>query len=86
MARRKAPGDDLAALLAERMAACPTAETLHGQVIVPFVAALEEVCAARGYLLNIHGGRANLVVSDPQTAETLYQVIDGYLEGDAPEA
>ncbi|SDG70208.1 hypothetical protein [Roseospirillum parvum] len=82
MARRKSPrADDLSALLVARMADCPTAESLHGRVIAPFVAALEEVCAARGYLLNIYGGRANLVVSDPETAETLYQVIDAYLDG-----
>ena len=42
-------------LLAERMEACADAESLNDNVIIPFVAALEEVCGARGYVMNIYG-------------------------------
>ena len=38
-----------------KMEAEKTAEGLNDNVIIPFAAALEEVCEARGYVLNIFG-------------------------------
>ena len=68
-------------LLAERMEACPDAESLNDQVLIPFAVALENVCGARGYVLNIYGETSNIVFSgDPDYAETLYRLIDNYLE------
>ena len=67
--------------LAERMEACPDAESLNDQVLIPFAVALENVCGARGYVLNIYGETLNIVFSgDPDYAETLYRLIDDYLE------
>lgn len=63
-----------------RMEACPDAETLNNEVIIPFMAALEEVARARGYVLNIFGESANLVVTDPEMAPVLYDIIDEYLD------
>ena len=67
--------------LAARMEACPDAESLNDQVLIPFAAALENVCGARGYVLNIYGETSNIVFSgDPDDAEALYGLIDDYLE------
>ncbi len=41
--------------LFKRMEAEKTAEALNDNVIIPFAAALEEICRARGYVLNIYG-------------------------------
>ena len=73
--------DVLMRQLAERMEACPDAESLNDQVLIPFAAALENVCGARGYVLNIYGETSNIVFSgDPDDAEALYCLIDDYLE------
>ena len=67
--------------LAGRMEACPDAESLNDQVLIPFAAALENVCGARGYVLNIYGETSNIIFSgDPDDAEALYRLIDDYLE------
>ncbi len=82
--KRRGGGNDadgLMRLLAERMEACPDVESLNDQVIIPFAAALESVCAARGYLLNIYGETSNVVFSgDADDAETIYRMIDDYLD------
>ena len=73
--------DVLMRQLAERMEACPDAESLNDQVLIPFAAALENVCGARGYVLNIFGETSNIIFSgDPDDAEALYRLIDDYLE------
>jgi len=88
MTRRKsssksgnAAADKLMRDLAKRMEACPDAESLHAQVILPFMAALETVCGARGYLLNIYGDTSNLVFTgDEADAETIYALVENYLD------
>lgn len=93
MTRRKSPNksgnaaaDKLMRELAKRMEACPDAESLHGQVIVPFMAALETVCGARGYLLNIYGDTSNLVFTgDEADAETIYALVENYLDDSGDE-
>ena len=73
--------DDLARDLAERMHTCPDAETLNDRVLIPFMAALEDVCTARGYVLNVYGEAANLVFTgNPDDAEQIYQLIESYLD------
>jgi len=73
--------DALMRMLAERMEACGDAESLNDDVIIPFAAALEKVCGARGYLLNIYGETSNVVFSgDPDDAEAIYRLIDAYLD------
>lgn len=75
------PGADLRTLLLERMDACPTAEVLNDQVILPFVAALEDVCRARGYVMNIYGEQSNLVFSgDEDAAAEIYALAEAVLE------
>jgi len=89
MTRRKSPKqgntspDALMRDLAKRMEACPDAESLNDRVIMPFVAALESVCGARGYVLNIYGETSNIVFTgDEQQAEEIYTLVENYLDSD----
>ena len=48
--------------------------------------ALEKVCGARGYVMNIYGETANMVFSgNPQDAETIYQIVEAYLDDQQDE-
>lgn len=74
--------DAFARALVRRMEACPDAEQLNDRVLQPFIAALEAVCGARGYVLNVYGDTANLAFTgDEDDAETIYQLIEAYLDG-----
>lgn len=67
--------------LIKRMDACDTAEKLNNQVLMPFVSALEDVCGARGYVMNIYGETANIVFSgDAEHADAIYQIVEAYLD------
>lgn len=78
--------DQFMADLIARMDACPTAEALNDQVLMPFVLALEKVCGARGYAMNIYGENANLVFSgDPEDTEAIYQIVEAYLDDQAED-
>ena len=87
MARKKPdakgnnPPEKLMRELAQRMEACPDAETLNDQVIMPFAAALETICAARGYMLNIYGETSNIVFTgDTNDTEMVYRIVEEYLD------
>ena len=91
MAKAKSPkknggAEALMRLLHERMENEDSAEKLNDNVIIPFVAALEEICAARGYVLNIYGEKSNIVFSGDETdTEAIYHLVEDYLsarEGD----
>ncbi|GAA0602426.1 hypothetical protein [Caenispirillum bisanense] len=71
---------DLYRDLLARMEQCPDFDSLNDGVIIPFVTALEKVCADRGYLLNIYGTASNLAVTDELSAPVLYDMIDQYLD------
>jgi len=72
--------------LIQRMDKCDTAESLNDEVLMPFVVALEKVCGARGYVMNIYGETANMVFSgNPQDAETIYQIVEAYLDDQQDE-
>lgn len=78
--------DAFARALVRRMEACPDAEQLNDRVLQPFIAALEAVCGARGYVLNVYGESANLAFTgNEDDAETIYQVIEAYLDGASEE-
>ena len=63
-----------------RMEAAPDAQSLNDNVIIPFAAALEEVCEARGYVLNIFGEKFNIVFSgDDADAKAIYKLVEEYL-------
>jgi len=63
-----------------RMEATPDAQSLNDDVIIPFAAALEEVCEARGYILNIFGEKSNIVFSgDDANAKAIYGLVEEYL-------
>ena len=86
MAKKKTPNKENAAaeelmrMLFDRMQSEDTAEALNANVIIPFAAALEEICQARGYRLNIHGENSNIVFSgDEADAEAIYKIIEAYL-------
>jgi len=50
------------------------------------MAALETVCGARGYLLNIYGDTSNLVFTgDEADAETIYALVENYLDDSSDE-
>ena len=78
--KEKGGAEALMRLLHERMENEDSAETLNDNVIIPFAAALEEICAARGYVLNIYGDISNIVVSgDEADAEAIYRLVEDYL-------
>ncbi len=86
MAKSKSPKnkgespEDLMRSLFERMEATEDAQSLNDNVIIPFAAALEEVCAARGYVLNIYGEKSNIVFpGDEADAEAIYRLVEDYL-------
>ena len=84
--KNKANADTLMHLLAERMEACKDAESLNDEVIIPFVAALESVCGARGYVLNIYGEQSNIVFTgDPGDAEAIYHQVERFLNNKSSE-
>jgi len=80
--------DQLMRSLSKSMEDCETAEDLNERVIVPFVAALETVCAARGYVLNIYGEKSNVIFTSEAEAPAIYNMVEEYLdsigEEDAP--
>ena len=52
----------------------------NANVIIPFAAALEEVCEARGYILNIFGEKSNIVFTgDEADARAIYALVEEYL-------
>ena len=73
-------GKKLANILSERMGACPDAESLNNEVLIPFATALERICCTRGYVLNIYGETSNIVFTgDPDDSEEIYMMIENYL-------
>ncbi len=72
--------DTFMAEMIARMEECPTAESLNNEVILPFALALEKVCGARGYLMNIYGETSNVVVSTEDDAETIYHLVEEHLD------
>ena len=86
MAKKKYPNKENAAaeelmqMLFDRMQSENNAKALNANVIIPFAAALEEICQARGYHLNIHGEKSNIVFSgDEADAEAIYRLVEDYL-------
>lgn len=73
--------------LIKRMDKCDTAEKLNDQVLMPFVSALEDVCGARGYVMNIYGETANIIFSgDAEHADAIYQIVEAYLDDQAEDS
>jgi hypothetical protein len=72
--------DALMGDLIASMENCPTAEALNDEFIMPFALALEKICAARGYIMNIYGENSNIVISTADDAETIYHLVDEYLD------
>ncbi|MBO6519697.1 MAG: hypothetical protein JJ900_02300 [Rhodospirillales bacterium] len=72
--------------LIERMDACDTAERLNDEVMMPFALALEKVCGARGYVMNIYGETSNIVFTgSTDDAEAIYQIVEAYMDDQADE-
>ena len=72
--------DQLMKMLSRSMEQCDTAEKLNDAVIVPFISALESVCSARGYVLNIYGEKSNVVLTNEADAPVIYSLIEDYLD------
>ncbi len=72
--------DQLMKSLSQLMEKCDTADGLNNNVIVPFIAALESVCGARGYVLNIYGEKSNVVLTNEADAPAIYELIEEYLD------
>lgn len=84
MAKRRRGGKsdarNFADEMLERMAKYDNAESLNDNVITPFAAALEKICGERGYVLNVYGDSSNLVVSNEEDAEAIFQLVEEYFE------
>jgi len=79
-ARKNGGPEALMRDLFQRMEGEADAQSLNDNVIVPFAAALEEVCEARGYVLNIFGEKSNIVFTgDEADAEAIYKIVEDYL-------
>ena len=72
--------DELLRAIIARMENCSNAEALNNEVIMPFILALEKVCEARGYLMNIYGEQSNIAITTRDDAETIYHLIEEYLD------
>ena len=69
-------------ILFRRMEIEKSAESLNDNVITPFTKALEEVCTARSYILNIFGEKSNIVVTGSEKdAEAIYKLVEDYFAG-----
>ena len=75
--------DDLMRFLANEMEHHQSAESLNDNVLIPFMAALEKIAEARGYVLNIYGEKSNLVFTSEEHAEQIYYLVEHYLEENA---
>ncbi len=76
----KSDAEALMRTLFKKMEAEKTADGLNDNVIVPFAAALENVCGARGYVLNIFGEKSNIVFTGNEAdARAIYKLIEDYL-------
>ncbi len=75
--------DELMRYLANEMEQCNTADALNDNVLIPFMAALEKIADARGYVLNIYGEQSNLVFTSDEHAEQIYHLVEGYLDDNA---
>ncbi|MEX2618357.1 MAG: hypothetical protein WD767_19915 [Alphaproteobacteria bacterium] len=84
MAKRKRGGRSDARNFADEMLALmaqyDNAESLNDSVITPFATALEKICGERGYVLNVYGDSSNLVVSNEEDAEAIFQLVEEYFE------
>lgn len=69
----------------KQMEECSDAESLNDNIITPFIAALEDTCAARGYVLNIYGPTSNLVISSEDDVEAIYNLVEGYFDAKEEE-
>jgi hypothetical protein len=81
---RRGQGAGVEDLIA-RMDACADAETLNDRIITPFVSALETVCRARGYVLNIYGANTNLSIGAADDVEAIYNLIEDYRDSEEIE-
>jgi len=66
--------------LANEMEKNDSAEALNDNVLIPFMVALEQVADARGYVLNIYGEKSNLVFTNEEHVEAIYELVEGYLD------
>ena len=83
----KSDADQFMRDLIRRMDGCETAERLNDAVLMPFVLALEKVCGARGYVMNIYGETANIVFTgNTVDTESIYQIVEAYLDDQADES
>ncbi|MEE2698740.1 MAG: hypothetical protein VX923_03490 [Pseudomonadota bacterium] len=87
MAKKKASGNivennprSLKLSLFNMMKNEKTIEGLNEKVIIPFITAMEDICAARGYVLNIYGERSNLIFTrKAKEAEDINKLVEDYL-------
>jgi len=66
--------------LANEMESHSSAEALNDNVLIPFMAALEKIADARGYVLNIYGEKSNLVFTNEEHVEAIYELVEEYLD------
>ena len=78
--KKSSSADQFTADLITRMDSCPDAESMNNNILIPFAKALEDVCQARGYIMNIYGDKSNIVFTNEEDAEVIYQMVEAYLD------
>ena len=78
--RNKRPPNDLMKLFSQEMAKHCDAESLNTHVLVPFITALEKVAYERNYILNIYGAKSNLVFTNEEDAEKIFELVEKHLD------
>jgi len=78
--RNKKSLNHLIDLFSREMAKHHDIESLNSNVLMPFIMALEKVAYERNYILNIYGEKSNLVFTNGEDAEKIYELIEKYLD------
>ena len=70
--------------LVREMEKCNDVSALNENVIIPFISALEKTADARSYVLNIYGRKSNLVFTNEEDSEAIYNIVEEYLDKVVP--
>ena len=78
--KRQVAGRKLMKYLVREMEKCKDVSALNDNVIIPFILALENTADARSYVLNIYGRKSNLVFTNEEDSEAIYNIVEEYLD------
>ena len=78
--KRQVAGKKLMKYLVREMEKCNDVSALNENVIIPFISALEKTADSRSYVLNIYGRKSNLVFTNEEDSEAIYNIVEEYLD------